>query len=72
MEIRKAIYADLESLMRVFENARAIMRASGNLLQWNEGYPSEDIVLNDIKDGHCYVLCEGDTTYTFPVIFQAR
>ena len=61
MEIRKAIYADLESLMRVFENARSIMRASGNLLQWNEGYPSEDIVLNDIKDGHCYVLCEGDT-----------
>ena len=61
MEIRKATYADLGSLMKVFEGARAIMRASGNLLQWHNGYPSEDIVRNDIDNGHCYVACEGDT-----------
>lgn len=38
--IRKATYSDLDALMKVFENARAIMRASGNLNQWNDGlYP---------------------------------
>ena len=59
--IRKATYADLEALMRVFDGARAIMRASGNLNQWNDGYPSEEVVRNDITNGNCYVVCEEDT-----------
>ena len=60
MKIRKATYADLDSLMKVFEGAKAIMRASGNLNQWNDGYPSEEIVLADIEKGYCYVACEED------------
>ena len=58
MTIRQATYADLDSLMKLFDGAKAIMRASGNLNQWNDGYPSEEIVLQDIKEGHCHVACE--------------
>ena len=61
MEIRRATYSDLGSLMEVFEGAKQIMRASGNLHQWNDGYPSEDIVLQDIEAGSCHVVCEGGT-----------
>ena len=35
--IRKATYEDLPELMEVFGKAREIMRASGNMNQWNDG-----------------------------------
>ena len=56
--IRKATYDDIPVLMDVFRKARCIMRSSGNMHQWNDGYPSEEIVRRDIDNGHCYVLCE--------------
>ena len=59
--IRKATYEDLPKLMEVFGKARKIMRASGNMNQWNDGYPSEEIVRKDIEKGVSYVLCEDDS-----------
>ena len=57
MNIRKATYDDIPELMAVFAKARGIMRASGNMNQWNDGYPSEEIVKTDISEGVCKVLC---------------
>jgi hypothetical protein len=56
MYIRKAIHDDIPALMRLFESAKAIMRASGNLRQWGAGYPSVDVVHGDIERGVCYVV----------------
>lgn len=56
--IRRATYDDVPVLMDVFRKARGIMRSSGNMNQWNDGYPSEEIVRRDIDNGHSYVLCE--------------
>lgn len=56
--IRKATCDDLPVLMDIFRRAKGIMRNSGNLHQWNDGYPSEEIVLRDIDAGNCVVLCE--------------
>ena len=58
MEIRLATYSDSDALMEVFDAAKGIMRASGNLHQWNDGYPSEEVVRADIEAGHCFVACE--------------
>ena len=58
MKIRKATYEDIPEVMELFARARNIMRASGNLHQWNDSYPSEDIVRQDISAGVCYLLCE--------------
>lgn len=58
MKVRKATYEDIDALMEIFEGAKRIMRASGNLHQWNDGYPSREVVMRDIEGGHCYVLCE--------------
>lgn len=60
MVIRLATCSDLKALMKIFDGARSIMRASGNLNQWNNGYPSEDVVLADISSGHCFVACDGE------------
>ena len=53
--IRKATRDDIPALMQLFESAKAIMRASGNLHQWGVGYPSVDVVRRDIEQGVCYV-----------------
>ena len=58
MKIRQATYEDLEALMEIFAAAKQIMRASGNMHQWNDGYPSREVVMRDIDRGHCYVMCE--------------
>ena len=58
--IRKAKYDDIPELMEVFRAARGIMRASGNINQWNDSYPSEEIVREDISKGVCYVLDDGN------------
>ena len=58
--MRLATAADLEALMAIFDGAKKIMRASGNLHQWNDSYPSREIVLRDISEGNCYVLCDED------------
>ena len=61
MHIRKAKIDDIPALMHVFECAKGIMRASGNLYQWSCGYPSEDVVRCDIEQGVCYVATEGES-----------
>ena len=49
MNIRKAVPSDLPEILRVYEAARAYMRASGNPDQWGYDYPPEDMLTNDIK-----------------------
>ena len=56
--IRKATYEDIPALMEIFRNERTIMRASGNMNQWNDSDPSEEVVRRDIENEHCMVLCE--------------
>ena len=56
--IRKATCNDIPFLMDIFHKAKGIMRSSGNMHQWNDSYPSEEIVRNDIDEGHCFVLCK--------------
>ena len=60
MRIRHATYRDLDTLMKVFEGAKQIMRSCGNPNQWTDGYPSVDIVRKDIESGYCFVACEED------------
>ena len=67
--IRRATYDDVPVLMDVFRKARGIMRSSGNMNQWNDGYPSETVVRKDIDNGHCVVLCEeGEVVATMAFI----
>ena len=56
--IRKATYDDIPALMDIFRKAKEIMRGCGNMHQWNDSYPSEEIVRKDIDEGYCYVLCD--------------
>ena len=48
---------EVPEIMRLIDEARAIMRSCGNMNQWIDGYPSRGTIVEDINNGHCHV-CE--------------
>ena len=59
MNIRAASYDDIPRIMAICEEARAIMRADGNVSQWTGGYPSENVIRADIDRAVGYII-EGE------------
>lgn len=59
MFIRQAHKEDLKAILDVLDAAKGIMRASGNTRQWENGYPSEEVILHDIRKGYGYVVEAG-------------
>ena len=54
--IREAQPSDMADIMKVMDAAKGIMRQSGNLRQWGEGYPSEAVIFSDIKKNGGFVV----------------
>ena len=67
--IRKAALEDVADIMQVMAAAKTIMRQSGNLHQWGEGYPSEEVIGADIrKEGGYVVTDEGRVVAYFALL----
>lgn len=64
--IEAATLASLDAIMKIYEDARAYMRATGNATQWAGGYPAESLIREDIEKGNFY-LCmdEGEILGVF-------
>lgn len=60
MKVRIAETNDLDNIMFICEKAKGIMRSNGNLNQWINGYPSKEIILSDISNGHGFVIVDND------------
>ena len=58
--IQKADISQLPRIMEIYEKARAFMAESGNPDQWGTGYPPEEMIRQDIRDGKSYVNLDGD------------
>lgn len=56
--IRPAKSKDIPEIMQVMAAAKQIMRQSGNMHQWGEGYPSESVIETDIEKRGGYVIEE--------------
>ena len=56
MEIRQSSIKDLDSLMEIFDEARYTISLLG-IDQWQDGYPSVDIIKKDIALGQSYCIC---------------
>ena len=59
MEIRKATLQDLDAILEIIDQARTIMRDTGNMTQWANGYPSSETILGDIAQD-CGFVCFTD------------
>lgn len=57
---RKATTADLDQIWAILEKAIERRRADGSN-QWQDGYPNQAVVGNDLEKGAGYVLTDGDT-----------
>lgn len=58
--IRHTTTADIPRLKEIFAIARRFMAEAGNPNQWTEGYPSEELLQEDIDSGDSYVIVKGD------------
>jgi GNAT superfamily N-acetyltransferase len=56
LSIRPATFADLPTVMEIYDGARQYMRTQGNPSQWAGGYPPKELIREDIEQGQCY-LC---------------
>ena len=56
MTIREAKPTDIAEIMLVMEAAKRIMRASGNMRQWTDGYPSEAVITADMEKKGGFVI----------------
>ncbi len=59
MTIRKTRIDELDIVMDIYGKAAECMRRTGNAGQWVNGYPSRELILEDIKKGYSYV-CTGE------------
>lgn len=64
--IRKSRISDIPLMQDIYAYARRFMAETGNPNQWTDGYPSEDFLMDDIKNGNSYVcLLEDRIVATF-------
>ena len=59
MNIRQTRQEDLAEVMAIYDYARRFMQEHGNGNQWINGYPSEELISNEIKASHSFV-CENE------------
>lgn len=70
IEIRQSNAGDFDRIMEVYESAKKFMRSRGNMTQWTGGYPSRELILNDIALGHHFIGFddEGEVLMVFSFI----
>ncbi len=71
MEIRPAREEEIDFLMEMFDYSRNLMRKHGNSVQWVNGYPKREMILDSIERGEQYVLLrENEPVGTFCFILD--
>jgi hypothetical protein len=60
MEIRHTSLEDLDTVMIIYDHARQYMRQHGNHNQWINGYPSKELITEDIHEKRSYVCVDDD------------
>ena len=56
MNIKKALIADLPSILPVYSYARKQMALNGNPTQWGNSHPSAEALTSDIENGNLYII----------------
>lgn len=67
MQFRKAILDEVDRILEIMDSARAFQRSLG-FRQWEDGYPSRAIIINDIEQGDAYVLVADGIIVAYSVL----
>lgn len=68
VEIRKAVKSDIDRIMIILGEARQKMGQLG-IDQWQYGYPTRDIIKEDIKLGESYVIKDAESEDIYGTFF---
>lgn len=55
MEIIKADYQNIDNIMQIINDAKLYFKEN-NIDQWQNGYPNNHTIENDINNGHGYIV----------------
>ena len=69
--IRLATYDDIPAIMQVIDAARKMMHASGNVNQWINGYPSEEVIHADIARDGGFVVTDDERIVAYFAFLSA-
>jgi len=58
MEIVRAEARHIPEIERIYEDARRFMRETGNMKQWQNGYPSREVITEDIEKNRLFLCVE--------------
>lgn len=67
MTFRLATRSDLESIMEIVADAQRLLRGLG-IDQWQDGYPTREVILSDILRSEMYLITKGETIIAMAVI----
>lgn len=67
LTFRKAIPADLDAIMTLVHEAQAFMATLG-IDQWQDGYPSRELIAEDIRIGRAYVVDDGTQAQSITIL----
>jgi hypothetical protein len=60
---------EIDKIMQIYDTARNFMRENGNKHQWDNGYPSKELILEDIRLKQFYgVYHEGELIGVFMLL----
>lgn len=70
LQIRKAEISDFQHIWKIILYAKETRKAEGSL-QWQDGYPNEQSITNDIENKHGYIIeNQGTILAYFALIFD--
>jgi GNAT superfamily N-acetyltransferase len=67
MELRKAGQSELPAIWKIIQYAIEQRRLDGSK-QWQDGYPNENSLQDDLDQGNAYVLADGETILAYAAI----
>mgnify|MGYP002094606407 CR=1 FL=1 len=56
MYVRRSNMEDIPAMMDLYAQARVFMRENGNPNQWDDSYPSRELLEKDIAFGNSYIV----------------
>lgn len=59
MNFRKSVKSDITQIMKIIKQAQQYFKEQG-INQWQNNYPNEDVIYNDIENEESYVLESDD------------
>lgn len=65
--LRKAVLSEVPLIWNILQDAIEQRRQDGST-QWQDGYPNELTIQNDIKNGYAYVLTENEAILCYAAI----